>query len=186
MYSRPVLDPISHRMKSNPEFFIIITAEVHDSTVSGSHSPDRDSEDGDREIMEEEEHAGDGGERGGERGCSIRGTREKDLSEDRIIHSETRLFGGNTRPLDGEDDGFKTPVPADQREIDLTRECPPAPKKPTPVARRKRKELPGDGGDGNGISLVIHLSDEEVVAMFPEILPVCKKIKKARRDDSHD
>lgn len=150
-----------------PDEIVVVTAEVRDKTVS--------------EEEEDEEHHEDGGGGGGGKHS---GSAEVIQEEER----QPRLLGGNTSPVE---DGFKTPVPADHHEIISASECPPAPKKPKPIPSRKRKLLPGDvvGDSNNGVSqLVIHLSDEEVEAMFPQILPpeAHNKIKKARRDDDHD
>lgn len=181
-------------MMSNPELFLVkrevlpdkmvITYEVQDRALLGSDSPDRDLEGGNQEE-EEEDHRKDGG---GGCGCIIEEIQEKELCKD--IYCETSLVGANLCPLDCDDGGgFRTPVSADHKITSAT-ECPPAPKKPkpVPVPWRKRK-LSSTDGRGNGrISLAVHLSDEEVEAMFPPIVPseAQNKIKKARRsDDSH-
>ncbi|PKI62087.1 hypothetical protein CRG98_017460 [Punica granatum] len=157
---------------------IISKAKVRNRPALGSQSPDRDLEDGDQE--EEEQHEDEGGQCSNEEEIQ-----EKDLSKDCC---ETRSLGGGgegdvTRPVDSEDDGFRTPVSADHTIAPVIK-CPPAPRKSkAPVPWRKRK-LPPCDGRGNGISLVIHLSNEEVEAMFPPIpLEVQNEIKKARRDD---
>lgn len=177
-------------MSSNPDLFFVkgdalpeeITVAAHEG-CDESQSPDRDLEDGDQKAEEEEEeHCKDDG---GRCNCRIEEVREKDLSED--VCCRTRLLGGNVRCLDGDDDGFRTPVSADRRIVSAA-ECPPAPKKPKPVPWRKRRLPPSDEKDDNGVGLIIHLSDEEVEAMFPSIVPpeVHKKIKRARTDGSHD
>lgn len=156
---------------------ITTTAEVQESPAPGSHGPHRDLEHGDGE--EEEYREGSGGRRCNN--CSIEEIQETDLSKD-IYDLEMRLVGANVIPVDSDDDGFRTPVSADHK-IASASECPPAPRKPKPVPWRKRKLPPSDGR----ISLTIHLSDEEVEAMFPPIVPseAHKKIKKARRDGSY-
>lgn len=177
-------------MSSNPDLLlvkgevlpdeIIIAAEARDKLASRAQGPDRDSEDGDRKA--EEEHCGEDGGR-----CNFSAMEVREKGSSKGICCGKRSLGGDMLRVDADDDGFRTPVSAEHR-IATAAECPPAPKKPKPVPWRKRKLPPSDEKDDSAISLIIHVPDEELEAMLLPTVPseARSKIKKARRDDSHE
>lgn len=89
--------------------------------------------------------------------------------------------GGEFKVEDDDDDGFKTPTSLDHK-IPVTKQCPPAPRKPKTSLRPARKRK---------LSLSIPRSlrqdfSGEVESMFSPV-PLCdlhNEIKKARREET--
>ncbi|KAK4773400.1 hypothetical protein SAY87_028419 [Trapa incisa] len=168
---------MSHCVMSNSEALQLVNGA---EAPLGSYVPDRDLEGG---VDVKEEGREDGGGEGC--GCSnIEGqVQEKDLLCKEMCYGEAIMEAGREV---NDDDGFRTPVSVYNRIVSAA-ECPPAPMKPKPVRWRRLKLSPSDRRCNNRrIGLAIHLSDEDVEAMFPEIVH-CEaqncKVKKARREE---
>ena len=94
--------------------------------------------------------------------------------------TETASLSGSTpRLVDENDDGFRTPTSSDHK-IPAMRQCPPAPRKPKPSAKRKLERSAARR------SLIFDFSESEFESAFPSARgsndQFVLKFKKPRRD----